>query len=74
MSAEFDGDYNILYLFDEGVNVVRYGEDGISFTETSELPYGNPYRVVIRFTDSEKLETAINILKRVEKAIGKSGE
>lgn len=74
MSSEFDGDYITVYLQDNDVNVSLYGDVGMLFTETSNLPYGHPYRVVIKFDDLEKVKKAINILKHVEKAIGKSGE
>lgn len=74
MSSEFDGDYVTVYFRDKDVNIVPYGDDGILFTETLELPYGNPYRVVIRFDDLEMIKKTINILKRVEKAIDKRGE
>lgn len=67
-------DYTTVYLPDDDVNIVPYGDEGILFTETSELHYGDLYRFVIIFDDLEKIKKTINILKRVEKAIDKRGE
>ena len=67
-------DYTTVYLLDDNVNIVPYGDEGILFAETSVLPYGDLYRFAIIFDDLEKVKKAINILKRVEKAIDKRGE